>query len=417
MRCEEVFTPFSYPKHTYVQQADKNLESKLRRALENPAAVVSLVGPSKSGKTVLLQNVVDDENKVVIQGSEVTSNEDLWRELLKKLDEPTSIEEYEESDVEVGTSTEIGGGIAFPTIARIWSRVSGTLVRREGMGETKHYQKQPFNRVVSHLKREDKILFIDDFHYLSRETQEKLTEAIKEAARQKVNVCIALIPHRSNDIVRGNPDLHGRVYEIDTGYWNKKDLMGIGLKGFEKLGMDVMTGPISRLADEAAGSPQLMQLLCQELCSGYSNTFDKTHTSYGDDEETVIEACENASNMINHSHTVDLINSVPEQDTANRTVYEIADGRDDIYGCILRAISTDPPRRQFSLKELIKRLNRVCYGVTPSESEISDACRKMEQHLEERVPKENVLDWDEAKRELTIPDPYFLFHLRWYDVW
>jgi len=37
----------------------------------------------------------------------------------------------------------------------------------------------------------------------------------------------------------------------------------------------------------------------------------------------------------------------------------------------------------------------------------------MQKLTTERFPKERVVDWDESKPVLDIPDPYFLFYLRW----
>ena len=49
----DVFTPNDFPEHTYVRREGEDLEQRLERALATPKVVVSISGPSKSGKTVL----------------------------------------------------------------------------------------------------------------------------------------------------------------------------------------------------------------------------------------------------------------------------------------------------------------------------------------------------------------------------
>jgi hypothetical protein len=52
LKATEVFVPGSYPQHTYVERAGQRLEQSLHEALGTPGQVVSLAGPSKSGKIV-----------------------------------------------------------------------------------------------------------------------------------------------------------------------------------------------------------------------------------------------------------------------------------------------------------------------------------------------------------------------------
>jgi archaellum biogenesis ATPase FlaH len=68
----DVFTPNQFPEHTYIERPKEDLERKLRNALATPNVVVSISGPSKSGKTVLAKRLVggrcriDDEDTIAI---------------------------------------------------------------------------------------------------------------------------------------------------------------------------------------------------------------------------------------------------------------------------------------------------------------------------------------------------------------
>jgi ABC-type protease/lipase transport system fused ATPase/permease subunit len=57
-RAQQVFTPSSYPTLTYVVREDNRHENTLRESLQTPGQITSIIGPSKSGKTVLVEKVV-----------------------------------------------------------------------------------------------------------------------------------------------------------------------------------------------------------------------------------------------------------------------------------------------------------------------------------------------------------------------
>ena len=57
----EVFTPNDIPTYTYVDRSDLRLEERLNDNLKISKLVVSVSGPSKSGKTVLIKKVIDPD--------------------------------------------------------------------------------------------------------------------------------------------------------------------------------------------------------------------------------------------------------------------------------------------------------------------------------------------------------------------
>ena len=54
VKATSVFTPTDVPNVTNVERQTKNFEEELRRAFQIPKMIVSISGPSKSGKTVLV---------------------------------------------------------------------------------------------------------------------------------------------------------------------------------------------------------------------------------------------------------------------------------------------------------------------------------------------------------------------------
>ena len=82
LKTTEVFTPGSFPTHTYVERSGEQLERSLRDAIDTPGQIVSLVGPSKSGKTVLVEKVVGRDSLITVTGAGIQSADDIWNRVL-----------------------------------------------------------------------------------------------------------------------------------------------------------------------------------------------------------------------------------------------------------------------------------------------------------------------------------------------
>ena len=74
-------------------------------------------------------------------------------------------------------------------------------------------------QVVKEIGGSSFVVFVDDFHYIPKDVQKEIGQQIKEAAEGGVRICTASAPHRSDDVVRSNTELRGRVTAIDTDYW------------------------------------------------------------------------------------------------------------------------------------------------------------------------------------------------------
>ena len=78
IKIQTVFVPTGQPTHTYVRRDDARLEQELIDAIETPNMVVSISGPSKSGKTVLFRRVVKPDDSLDLSGSQIKSVDDFF---------------------------------------------------------------------------------------------------------------------------------------------------------------------------------------------------------------------------------------------------------------------------------------------------------------------------------------------------
>lgn len=270
-------------------------------------------------------------------------------------------------------------------------------------------------QVVEEISDSDFVILIDNFHYMPRDTQSEVAKQIREPARRGVSIVTAAVPHRSDDVVRSNPELRGRVATIDLDYWEDSDLKRIGHKGFYALNASINEQTLDAFAREAAGSPQLMQAICLNACFeiGLKDKNDELR-EFDIDEDQRTQIFERTSATTSFRSPVEVLDSGPKTRGTERKEYNFEDETSgDVYRCILKAISSDPPTLSFSYDELLDRIENICVGESPPGSSVIGSCEHMSNIALDKFPKERVIDWDESKLFLDIPDPYLLFYLRW----
>lgn len=411
----EVFTPTSFPIHTYVERKSAGLEDALRNAFASRGRIASLSGPSKSGKTVLIEKVVGDDNLVIVAGGGLKSAEAVWDSALDFMKIPHTTSTNRNSSTTSGTKAGFKGRAGLPGVITGEGAAEFSIENAHGSDESHTHVRAGFSQVIDRLKDSQKVLLIDDFHYVPHNVQVDIAEMIKEAAHQHVKICIAAVPHRGDDVLRANSDLRGRVHTIELKYWNNIELQQIARSGFSALNINVPNEVIEVFASEAAGSPQLMQEICLNAChsSGIKEKRSRIY-NFPKDQAKINHILEQTTVTADSRTLVDILISGPKTRGTTRTNFTFQDGTaGDVYTTILKAVMTNPPSLSFSYEELTRRVAKVCYKKQPVGSSIIGACQQMSELAKEKFPKERAIDWDHQKQILDISDPYLLFYLRW----
>jgi hypothetical protein len=406
-----VFTPNEVPTFTYVVRASRNLEQRLHEAFAVPKMVISLSGPSKSGKTVLMNKVIDPDNLIPLTGSTIRSPDELWLHALQWMDAPTSRTEKWGSTTTLSAEVQAEGKAGIPFVAEGKAGGKTGLGRGATSEVSQTYVGGGLRQVIKEVAGSNFALFVDDFHYIPKAVQAEIGKQIKAAAEAGVRICTASVPHRKDDVVRSNPELRGRVMGIDIDYWAEDELSRIAELGFQELNVDIAPSVQRQLVAEAFGSPQLMQAICMNFC--FENKINGTlpeQRRVDADFVMMQNVFERTSTLTNFSSMITQLHSGPRQRGMERNKYTFCDRtRGDVYRCILLAMKADPPRLAFKYDDLLKRVAAVCDGECPSGSSISQALTQMEA-IAQAVQDEPVLEWDEDV--LDIIEPYFLFFLR-----
>jgi hypothetical protein len=267
LKAVDVFTPGSFPEYTYVERTERGLEQNLRDSLETAGQVVSISGPSKSGKTVLVERVVGKDMLITVTGASIREPDDLWNQILDWMDFPTSTSSSRTVGGSLGVDVTAKGGLAIPLIAKGEVGATGHTGLNAGstIGSTK--ERRGLQQVIREIANSSFVVLIDDFHYMPRELQTEVAKLLKESVRLGIKIVTATVTHRGDDVLRANPELRGRVRSIDLAYWTPTELRAIATTGFTALNADFENFTADAFAKESAGSPQLMQLLCLESVS------------------------------------------------------------------------------------------------------------------------------------------------------
>ncbi len=384
---DHVFKPGAYPEYTYVsrnyEKSGISYELRLKQALRTSGCLTSLVGPSKMGKTILCENVIGFENIVEVSGADFHDDSDFWAIVAAKVEMPYA--------GEITTEKRVLGDNA----------------------ETSDKEKQKYiltkDKVIEYYKENNKVLVIDDFHYASKEMQVKIAYQLKDAIRREMKIIVVSLPHRSDDTIRRNADLSGRLSLINIDTWKKEDLKEIALKGFGKLDMSISNDIADQLAVECLTSPQLMQYICLSICTLLE---DKGETKVTQD---IIEtACRFTTDNFNYVDIVKLMAKGPNTRGNNRKSYITTSNKKlDMYGLIIEALAKNPPLMEIDIEEMHKRIVALLPedSEKPNKQTVKEHLSKLQNILTEKEEIFRSFEWKDGT--LYILDPLFLFYLRW----
>jgi hypothetical protein len=416
MKVTEIFTPSDYPLHTYVARDEERIEDRLREALMTPGEIVSVSGPSKSGKTVLIEKVAGRENLITITGAGLTDALQVWDRALDWMESPSQTSQTTTSTIGASTTATVKGGLTLPLVGSIGAEGGGGISGSRASGATETRSRTGLLQVVREIGNSSYVLLIDDFHYMPGPMQVEVAKQIKEAARQGVKIVTASVPHRSDDVVRSNPELRGRVRTVDTNPWNIAELLRIAELGFPAAGLRLPEGTMKKFAIEASQSPQLMQAICLQVCFTLKHYEAKTPTTDRHLSVTEVEtAYEETSTRTDFASLVRTMHAGPKVRGTERKEFDLTDGsRGDVYRSLLLALKADPPTLSFQWNDISRRVQATCRPDSPQAASLSTACLQIAKFAQEMYPNQRVVDWEgDPVNLLSIEDPYFLFYLRW----
>ena len=182
MDASDVFRPDALPDHTYVERTPENRptnEEFLSHQLTREGVIMSIAGPSKTGKSKLVEHVANSNDYLIIKvfGNKVSSIDEIWSEALDSLGEPVEREKHESDTQEEGIVAKIKGRTGF-----VDSEVSGESRNTKTEGESETHTRTGLLQLIDSVDTEKTIFVIEDFHNVGKDIKNQIGPALKEAS-------------------------------------------------------------------------------------------------------------------------------------------------------------------------------------------------------------------------------------------
>lgn len=427
-KLTDVFSTSKLSKYSYVSRTYKHnltYDEYLQSLLEENDKIISISGPTKSGKTTLTKNVIPLSKLVRIHGADITSADKLWELALAELNHSTLSKETKgkETTGEASIVTETGiisklRGLSFKL------GLKGTRKKTETMQLDKRFSDH--HNAIKVMVEKKCTLLIDDFHYVDFDVQKEICRQLKGDLENEIGhppIIICSIPSRADATTRALNELHGRVASIKFTRWDKKELENIIHRGFTSLNYEIESSPeiMDYFLTEALGSPHVIQDCCKVI-GRISNIKSASIKVWSRevlkiDEIIVKESLKEVASELNYDRSYRLLEEGLNTKGRPRVLHPIIGEGDileeaDVYQIILKALEFDPPEDTLSRNDIEARISKVVRNRNPARSSIGGVLKNINRLVLDTNPRNKILEWDEGANELIIMDPLFLLYLR-----
>jgi|GEM_PF-1120727 len=429
--ASDVFVPGKFPKYTYNPRTELRLEENLKKYMNTGGTILTVAGPTKTGKSVLLHKIVS--NPVWIEVAGIDSADAFWRKVGDELGTVASIEREEHTD-----STRAGDARASVSFLNV-IQVEGGAGATSGAGAAKREttSRSPDYESKKALVESLRPLVVDDFHFIPFTAQREIIRSVKPLVFDGMRVIFASITHRGNDVVSAVADMAARVTPLKIGFWSEAELIQIARDGFAVLNVSDRNDALAtKLASTSFGSPHIMQKLCLELCeeiNGVSMTLPESRQLMAptDWDSFFKDLVEDASAIRFKS-----LKRGPQERGSERTKWTLKDGRSlDGYGLTLAAIASTGPKLTLTKDEIKIAVRSIVRDDAPAPNQTTRVLIHMSKMAAKRASEapeseeeldietglppildvQPVLEYveDDTNSALHLVDPFFAYYLRW----
>lgn len=399
---KNVFIAGRYPPLTYSSRDERSQEAELRAYLDDQGKALTISGPSKSGKTVLVEHVIPADEAIWINGNDIETVDDLYRRIVEWYGLFDALEVQGQSGKSLNGQIGLNAGV-------VDASLGGTLAKSKA---TKQSRTRPIDVVaMSALSDLPVPIIIDDFHYVPADVKHRITRAIKGLI-QRTHVIMIAVPHEAFEPLRLEPEMNGRIWSQAILPWDEEELVEIATKGFALLNV-VDHGEViaKELASASLGAPFLMQQLCLDYMHA-SNIFWTVQPAIDLSVESDWAAFyRRVANRIVPG-VFDALVKGPKAHGKSRSPRALKDGTavTDIYGAILHAIGHLGPRRSIHYT-LITQTIAASFTEPPGSQQITASLGHLAAIADERRGSGDAAV-DYKNDELHILDPFLSFYLR-----
>jgi hypothetical protein len=251
------------------------------------------------------------------------------------------------------------------------------------------------------------VLIVEDFHYLDDSQKILLFQQWKRFVDSEVTIIVLGTTHRAVDIANSNPDLVGRIAQIDVTQWSEDDLKMICTLGFDYLKTSISPALKKLIATESVGLPILAQQICLQAMNGKDiyTVRDARKREPTVTQKELNGACHEVARS-KYTQFATYYNTLirgPREKLRKYKTYEL----------VLACFTIDPIQFALTRHEIDTRLSKVAGQGTlrPPAASVNSTLGALKEFQDKRGFE--LLEWRSSEDRLYIVEPSFLFYVRW----
>lgn len=258
---QSVFTPTTAAKVNYIGRPD--IEKELSRAIKIPGNQIVLYGHSGGGKTTLVRNVLEKENRNYIISSCIHGT--TVNELIVNAFDKLNV--FYASETTSKTSSKISSSLKL-AYQNIGATLSNETVEEVGQ---KHVRALPmqltFERLGNFLGAAECVWVIEDFHKVIESEKQRLSDIMKAFVDiandyKKVKIIAIGAVATAREVVDYTPDIRSRIAEIKVPLLSDNEIKEIILNGANLLNITFE----DKLVTETMSYANSLGSICHQLC-------------------------------------------------------------------------------------------------------------------------------------------------------
>ncbi|MBK6983890.1 MAG: hypothetical protein IPH32_03595 [Bacteroidetes bacterium] len=259
------------PMNYIERAADKVLIDSLDRSHH-----VVIYGSSKQGKTSLRKRNLNQDQYIVIHCSNNWDIDQIHNNILKQAGYELTISE----SVTTSGKAKVKATVGWNLFAKAEGEVEGEVSKEnEKVKKSLDIDIEDVNDVIKALEEIsfNKIIVLEDFHYLKPETQKNFSIALKAFhENSKFTFLIVGVWLEENRLIALNGDLSGRVKSVNADTWTKEELNKLIEDGEYLLNVSFDSETKQKLIAESLQNVYVVQEVCYLLCieNNITQTFD-----------------------------------------------------------------------------------------------------------------------------------------------
>lgn len=289
-RLAEVFGVSNKIVETYLYRED--VDFKFIESLEEDKHII-IYGASKQGKTSLYKRHLSPEEYIIIECSPSSKIIDINKSILRQAgsycENNISVTSENTSKDKLGASVKL----KIPLLGELG--INPELGEENKSSIVRNYSTYEYNLNLSQDVSEalkklefDKYIILENFHYLNKEAQSKLSFDLRTYHDLGIKFIILGVWREKNRLLQFNGDLIDRIEEITVEPWKRSDFMKIITLGESLLNIEFDNNLKDAIAADSYESVGVLQELCKEVCliEGIKRTVPSETRSINDSNYT-----------------------------------------------------------------------------------------------------------------------------------